>query len=41
MAAGEVCREYMRWMHTDDSARTRMTAADAPLQTVKSAFGCG
>ena len=40
MAAGEVCRAFVCWMHADDSARTRMTAADALLQTVKFAFGC-
>lgn len=37
----EVRWAFMRWVHEDYSARTRMPAADALLETLKSAFECG
>ena len=37
----EVRWAFMRWVHGDYSARTRMPAADALLETLKSAFECG
>ena len=39
--ADEVGWAFMRWVHQDYAARTRMPAADALLETLKSAFGCG
>ncbi len=38
--ADEVRWAYMRWVHADYSARRNMAAADALLQTLKSAFPC-
>ncbi len=38
--ADEVQWAFMRWAHAEYSARTRIPAADALLETLKSAFGC-
>ena len=38
--ADEVRWAFMRWVHKDYSARTRMPAADALLEMLRSAFGC-
>ena len=39
--ADEVRWAFMRWVHEDYAARIRMPAADALMETLKSAFGCG
>ena len=39
--ADEVRWAFMRWVHQDYGPRTRMPAADALLETLRSAFGCG
>ena len=37
----EVRWAFMRWVHRDYAARIRIPAADALLETLKSAFACG
>ena len=39
--AEEVRWAFMRWVHKDYAARIRMPAAEALLETLRSAFGCG